>query len=211
VNVSSIDNTGSLPFAPGESPFRVKGTLFRGHLDWVVRKCPGGTAAMNAAFRDPRLASYFDQKFLASSWYDIIPVITSAYVVARLAKMTFPDFMRMRTRIQAEADLGGIYRLLLQLTSPVQLVTRYAAVQAQFFDFGTASGRLVERNHAEVEHRKVPAMFTDWFTNANEVYLELAVSRSGARNVRVATEPIVLAGDVHGVPAVDLKFSITWG
>jgi hypothetical protein len=210
VTAFSVDNTGPLPFPPGESPFHVKGTVYRGHLEWVAQKCPGGMNAMNAEFRDPRLAPYLARTFLASSWYDIIPVITSAYVVARLTRMSFGDFMRMRTRIQAESDLGGIYRLLLQLATPSQVVSRYAAVQTQYFDFGTSTGRLVDKKIAEVERKQVPALFVDWFTTAHEAFLEVAVGRSGARDVRVTSEPPALARDTHGLAAVDLKFTITW-
>jgi hypothetical protein len=210
MSLFSVDNTGTLPFAPGESPFHAKGTIYRGHLKWVAESCPGGLAAMNAAFRDQRLAAFFDQKFLSASWYDIIPVITSAYVVARLAGMTFVDFMRMRTRLQAESDLGGIYRLLLQMTSPAEVVSRYAAVQSQYMDFGVSSSRLVGRKNAEVERRQVPALFVDWFIPAHETFIAIAIGRAGARDIRVTPEPPVAAGDVHGLAAVDLRFSITW-
>src|SRR5262245_26306239 len=154
-----LDDTWPLPFAPGDSPFRIKGTVYKGHLEWVARNSPGGIAGMNRAFRDPRLAPYLAQRFLPSSFYDILPVITSAYVVARLCELPFAEFLRHRAGIQARSDLGGIYRLLLKFTSPSDVVSRYAAVQAQYFDFGFASAKLVAPRHAELERSQIPSMF----------------------------------------------------
>src|SRR5690606_38162592 len=61
----------ALPFAPGEAPFRVKGTAHRGHLEYVAQHVPGGVAAMCEAFEDPRQRAFFAQPFLAASLYDV--------------------------------------------------------------------------------------------------------------------------------------------
>ena len=36
----------ALPFPVGTSPFRIKGTSYRGHLDYAEAQIPGGQAAI---------------------------------------------------------------------------------------------------------------------------------------------------------------------
>ncbi len=210
LTVDPPDDLRPLRFAPGASPFRVKGTVYRGHLEWVAQNCPGGLGGMNRAFRDPRLAPYFDQRFLPSSFYDMIPIVTSAYVVARLCRLPFDGFLRQRTRLQAISDLGGIYRLLLKLASPAQVVSRYAAVQAQYFEFGTASARLVDPQTAELERRQIPDMLLDWFVPVQEAFLEVGLAGAGARSLQVLTDPPEPDGEMHGVPSSRLITRVTW-
>ncbi len=206
----ALDGTKPLPFAPGQSPFHVKGLVYKGHLDWVAANCPGGVEAQNRAFADPRVAAYFEQRFLPSSWYDLLPAIAAAYVVARLCGTTLAEFLRVRARHQAERDLGGIYRLLLKFTSPNQVVTRYAAVQSQYFDFGASSARLVGPGHAIVERRQFPVMMVDWMTPVQETFAQVAVAAAGGKRVKVETPPPPPDEPVHGVATVCLSCVITW-
>src|SRR3954447_20372280 len=109
-----LDQSRPLPFRPGEGPFRIKGVAYRGHLEYVAEHVPGGIAEMLAGFRDPALVQFFEQKFLPSSLYDIIPLVVAGYVCARQSRRTFYDFVRVRSRYQAQKDISGIYRLLIK-------------------------------------------------------------------------------------------------
>src|SRR5215831_579897 len=204
------DDIRPLAFAPGASPFRVKGTVYRGHIDWVTENCPGGVQGMNAAFRDRRLAGYLAQEFLPSSFYDILPVVSSAYVVGRLCGLPLDGFLRLRSRLQAERDLGGLYHLLLKLASPAQVVSRYAAVHSQYFDFGSAAARPIDRCAVELERREIPAILTEWFVPVQEAFLEVALAAAGAGNVRITTEAPEADGSTRGVPAVRLLTRVRW-
>jgi hypothetical protein len=205
-----LDDTGPLPFAPGESPFRIKGTVYRGHLEWVAENAPGGLEGVNRAYRDPRLAPYMSQQFLPSSWYDLLPVVTSAYVVARVCHLGFDEFLRMRTRIQAQRDLGGVYKLLLKLTSPANVVNRYAAVQQQYFSFGTATAELIAPRTARVQRGQIPQMVFDWMAPVQEAFLEQAIAAAGGKQVRAVTKPAIPDGESAGVPTVTLVSDASW-
>jgi hypothetical protein len=206
-----LDESKPLPYAPGDGPFRIKGTVYLGHLEYVAKNVAGGIEAMNNAFRDPRLARFFRQRFLSSSWYDIVPIITSAHTCARLTGVVVAEFLRVRTIMQAKRDLGGIYRLLLKLTSPAAVVTRYATVQAQYFSFGRASARSLGPTRAAVVRSDVPAMFASWFEPVNQAFLEFALGAAGAKRVVTATHPPEPCGQTQGVDAVNLVCEVSWG
>ena len=110
-----LDESKPLPCRPGESPFKIKGGAYRGHLDYVAEQVPGGVEEMLRGFRDPALAEFFQQKFLASTFYDILPLVVAGYVCARQARKSFSEFVRVRSRYPAERDVSGIYRMLIKL------------------------------------------------------------------------------------------------
>src|SRR4051812_30251101 len=94
-----------LPFPIGASPFRMKGSGYLLHMQYVDEHLPGGRAAMNAAIRSPELRAFFDQTFFASHLFDIYPLVTVGYTCARVVGTSFERFIRLRTRHQAEGDL----------------------------------------------------------------------------------------------------------
>src|SRR5579883_3482712 len=120
----ALDESKPLPFAPGDGPFRIKGAIYRGHLDYVADHVPGGIEAMLGGFKDPRLATFFHQQFLAGSFYDIVPLVVAGYVCARQSRKSFSEFIRTRSRHQAERDINGLYRVLLKLTTPSAVLGR---------------------------------------------------------------------------------------
>jgi hypothetical protein len=89
-------------------------------------------------------------------------------------------------------------------------VSRYAAVQAQYFSFGTAAARLVEPRSAELERRQIPAMPLEWIIPVQEAFLDVALGFAGARSLQVRTDEPQPDGDVHGVPAGRLVSRVTW-
>src|SRR5271165_5876625 len=106
-----------LPFVAGTSPFRIKGVAYQGHVDYAARFIPGGERAVIEGFRDPGLRAFFEQQFLAASWYDVLPIVPVWHVCARLLDQNPTDFLKVRTRHQALRDINGIYRFILKLAS----------------------------------------------------------------------------------------------
>ncbi|NLY94468.1 MAG: hypothetical protein GXY23_10635 [Myxococcales bacterium] len=127
----------SLRYPPGESPFHVKGIAYRGHLEYVEAHVPGGVDAMKAAFPDPAVAAFFDQVFLASNFYDVMPLAHAGVICADLTGLPFHEFVRRRTIAQAEADIRGVYKWLLSILSPRMIGSRLPKVLAQYLDYLT--------------------------------------------------------------------------
>src|SRR5262245_8543837 len=87
----------AFPFAPGASPFRIKGVAYRGHLEYAQAHVPGGVAGMLADLGDPRLRAFFEQRFLASTFYDVVPLAIAGIVCGARAGQSFLEFVRTRT------------------------------------------------------------------------------------------------------------------
>jgi hypothetical protein len=189
----------------------MKGVTFRGHMDYVEEHVPGGVAAMLAAFKDRRLADFFGQTFLPSSFYDVVPLITAGYVCARLSGRTFPEFVRTRSVFQAERDINGLYRVLLKLASPSLVLPRLPALIAQYCNFcGGSEYELAGPGRALLKGARMPLMVIPWFNLVNESYIEVVLARAGAKNVRVFHEPEEPSGEMHGFPAARLRYEVRW-
>lgn len=203
--ISDGEELRRLRFAPGESPFRIKGNGYRGHLQYVEKNLPGGIEAMLDAFDDPRLRAFFEQTFLASAFYDVLPLAHAGLVCADISGKTFYDFVYERTRHQAEDDVGGIYKWLLTLLSPRLVSSRLTKFMAQYFDF---VGFEIESSDSSAIHGKLtgaPPELRCWLTTVFEAYYRHVFKLGGVKEyaiefnkrtevVRVGVEPTIQIG-----------------
>jgi hypothetical protein len=201
----------ALPFAPGSSPFRVKGTAFRGHLDFVARKVPGGVDDMLARMQArPGMRAFYEQTFLASSLYDVFPLAWGGVVGGAMMGMSYLDFVRLRTSEQARSDVGGVYRVLLALTSPNAVAQRLPKLLGQYFDFGATEIEVNEPGRVVAKRTGIPAAIVPWYEKVTEGYCDVVITRAGAKEVRVESQR-ASAGTAHGMPMMDMRVEIAFG
>jgi len=210
VQPEPLDESRPLPFRPGEGPFRIKGVAYRGHLEYVSEYVPGGVAEMMRGFRDPALADFFAQKFLPSTFYDVVPLVVAGYVCARQSRRSFSEFVRVRSRYQAERDVGGIYRVLIKLISPMHVIERLSALQAQYLDFAEGGVEVVGERHVLLQRPRLPAMLAGWTATVLESYVDVLLTRAGAKSVLTRPRPLQPDGEVRGFAAVRWQCDITW-
>jgi len=199
-----------LPFPVGESPFRIKGSGYLLHLQYVDEHLPGGRPAMFAALADPKLRAFFEQTFFVSHLVDIFPLVVVGHTCARIQGVTFERFIRTRARHQAEGDLRLFRKLILRIASAEALATRIPAITASYFDFARAE---VLEKHPEaitaVLHG-VPKLIAPWMSYVTEETVRFMLEYNGVKDLRVRTisEPTEQA---HGQEIVSLRSQLKWG
>jgi hypothetical protein len=198
------------PRPPGDNPYRVKGTAYRGHNEYVAEHVPGGTAAMIAAFEDPALREFFAQPFLAATFYDVYPLAAAGHVCAALTDVSFAEFLRVRTRYQAERDARGIYKVLLKLTSAESVAMRLPRLIAQYFDFGTAEAHVIQPRFISGERGGTPRPLAEWYSLVQENYLVTVLELAGAKNVFVRTHRPRVTERIDGVDIVSFRADVKW-
>jgi len=202
------DDPEALPFPAGTSPFRLKGVVYQGHADYANEFIPGGERAVADSFRDEGLRAFFHQRFLASSWYDALPIVPVWLACARLLGQEANDFLRERTRHQAQRDIHGVYRFLLKLTSAESIAVRMPRVLQQYFDFGRTEASVVAPALVRARVTGVPMGLVPWFRIVSETFLQVALELSGARFVQIRRLAVDRDGTAHGVPLGALGFEI---
>jgi hypothetical protein len=201
-----IDETPPVP--PGESPFHIRGTGYLGHFAWVDQQFPGGRGAF-LDLLSPPMRAFFSQTFLAISMFDFLPLAAAGRVCARALGMKFVDFIEMRGRHQAQVDIGGVYRMLLKMTSPRLVAAKLPTIMSKYFDFGTVRPLSEEPRCVRFENASVPNILVGWFRGCYTGYVEVVVSAAGGHlpTLDIETAP---APDLHGFAACKIVGIVRW-
>ncbi len=161
-----------------------------------------------ALFEELGDASFLNQTFLASSFYDIFPMVQSSLACADVLGMPFLAFTEFRTRLQAREDFVGIYGILLQLASAKAIALRLPRFTMQYFDFGEVESRECSADVVEGLRTGVPAILVPWYEAVVRSYCEEALVLSGNPKARVECVGRALGPVVDGLETTDLTLRL---
>jgi hypothetical protein len=199
-----------LPFEPGQSPFHMRGNIYAGTRKFFDAHGPGGIEAVYREIRDPKLLAFFQQEFAADDWYDVLPVALLIRAEAKAMGLSVAEYMRARSRFQAQLDINGLHRLLLKIASPEMVAMRLPALLSRVFDFGEARAERRGRGHVTSSMRGWPLILGEWYLNAFNVYTETALRLAGAIQCTVRLAPPEPDGAQHGVETVSIQSDTLW-
>ncbi len=197
-------------FRFGESPFRVKGVLYRATRSYFETKVSGGYERLLTALRPPELRAFMEQTFLASKRYDVMPVPALIAHEARVVESSVEAYLLERTRWQAAQDIRGVYRLLLKVAHPAMIVGRLPRVLTQLFDFATVEVKVQGKNDVEAIFHGVPEPLEMWLSIGFSVYTESAMQAAGARNVKTDLSGTSTEGSKAGLDLRSLRMRVAW-
>lgn len=200
----------ALPFAPGEAPFRVKGTAYRGHLEYVEQHVPGGVRAMCEALEDARQREFFRQPFLAASLYDVFPLALAGVVCGKLTGQPYLDFVRVRSQAQARSDLTGVYKVLLAFASPQAVASRIPRLMGQYFDFGDTTIEERAPSWIVATRSGLPAPIAPWYAAVSEGYGRVVIAQAGGTEPQLDVVAVEPDGRQAGLDLVKLVFDLRW-
>jgi serine/threonine protein kinase len=200
----------ALPCAPGSSPFRIKGLGYRGYVGAVRKLLPGGVDELCAALDDARLHAFVRQPFLASAWYDVLPMYPLTAALAALVGRPYDAFVRAGILEQARHDALHVFHRMYDGATVEDLVRRMPRFDAQYFDFGRTVIGLQAPGHIVVELRETPAYATPWLGRMKSAYTEEAARILGARRAECVERPPAPAGSRDGFPLVSLAADLRW-
>jgi hypothetical protein len=197
-------------FAPGESPFRTKGNVYRGVLESADARVDGGRSAVIARLEDPRLQEFFRQTFLAASTYDILPLVAFGEAGAKLSGVTHAEFVRVGAAFTAQRDMRGVYKILLKLASPSAVVQRLPRILSQYFDFGKIEGRLTGERTYEARTYGIPRPLVTWIINVTRGFLPVVMESAGARDVTIEVGLAEVEREQQGIDLMKGSFVVRW-
>ena len=196
--------------APGESPFRVRGTSYVFHQQYVRERLPGGIQAQGDALSSLREHPFFSTLFLAGGWYDVFPLIAMGHACASVAGVSFDEFVRTRAKDQVDKDLRFVRRLLVQLANPDRVASRLPGVAISYFDFLTldtvqrSPGRTATRMHG------IPVLMVPWFRIVTSAFVQHVMTVNGAKDVRTEIREAKREPDSAGFEMTSVDFAIHW-
>jgi hypothetical protein len=199
-----------LPFAPGESPFRTKGNVYKSLFDSADTRVPGGRKAVLEQIDDPALAKFFSQNFLAASTYDVLPIVPFGMVGAKILNVPYLEFVRGGAAFTARRDMNGIYKVLLKLASPEAVVKRLPRILIQYFNFGKVEGNATSSCSYQARATGIPQPILLWVTNAARGFIPVVMAAAGARDTEVVIDAPEPDRKEHGVMLFRTSFEVRW-
>jgi hypothetical protein len=173
--------TPPLPCPAGESPFHIKGIAYRGLLLLVEHRVAGGLRALTEDIDDPKLLAFARQRFLASSRYDILPMLPLNATIAERLGRSLPQFAREAAVAQARYDALHVYRPLVEARTLVDVSSRLARFGMLYYDFGGYEGRDEGPGHVVIRRTGLPRYIIPWYAHMQAAYMEEIVRQLGAR------------------------------
>lgn len=199
---------GPLPILAGTSPFQIKGLSFLTIIEEANQHVPGGFAALRESLTDRTLVRFFEQTFLAMSYYDALPMLPLSIAYSRMRGIPFAGSVRERAVLRAQHDLK-IYRSLLRVLSPELVFAGLARVFPRYFSFSRATSNRIEPRRWEILVTELPAMLAPWFVHMAEGYLGEVLRAAG---VKPSIEIVSMTplSNPPGIEPVEIHFEISW-
>lgn len=196
-------------YSPGKSPFHVKGHVYRSSIDYYSHTLPGGVAQVFEQLDDAHRA-FFDQPFLAGSWYDALPLLPLSHAGANARGMRHYDALLERATAQAKQDVEGIYKGILRITSPELVALRVGRVLLQYFDFGRAYAQIVRPGTCEIVQSGVPASLVELGAPVAKGFVVTLVTMAGGQDVQFSAGSATPDGRVEGTPTMRVRYDVSW-
>ena len=207
---STVRISTQLPCKPGASPFHIKGIAYRGIVQFVDRRVPGGLEALERELDDERVVGFLRQPFLAASWHDILPMMPINAAIARLVGKPLDVVALEQGAQQASYDVEQVYRRLFDAMTFDNVQVILARFTRQYYDFGDGVGELVAPGHVLYRRLGVPEFIVRWFSPMHAAYGEQILRMKGATFVESTVSPPAQAGKRDGFPVVDIETHLLW-
>ncbi len=198
-------------FAVGEGPFRARGLAYVSALKYIQLRLPGGMPAFVAALgADHPFLPFYDQIFLVSGEYDVSPLLQIFLVCARIEGVDPGRFIIDRSRWSAEADTKGVWKPLLEASTPEGAAERTKHAFVRYFSPCSAQVLGVQPGRFEGELLRIPACMSGVYTSATTGFVEAALALAGAPGAKTQWQRPVPDGMVSGVAVEKIRFLVTW-
>lgn len=196
-------------YAPGDSPFHVRGSTYIGIRDYVDKRIPGGMETVAKALPEGPHRAFVLQTFAAASWYDAMPIRPITEIIAKLEGRDWAESVRGRAEELARRDLNVFRRFLFKATTPEKVVDKLQRAALQYFDFGEAEILEAAAGSSRVAYHGVPQPLGSWFLPMLEGYATVLISTAGAKQLEIKGR-LIPTGAKDGMPLVDVRMTMSW-
>ncbi|APR81627.1 Hypothetical protein A7982_06976 [Minicystis rosea] len=198
-------------FPIGQGPFRARGLAYVMALKYVDTRFSGGRPAfLEALGASDALAAFYDQIFLVSGEYDVSPLLRLYLVCARSEGIDIGRFIEDRARKSADSDAKGMWRPLLNASSPEHMADRTHLAFNRYFPPCQATPLAARPGHFEGRLSKLPSSMTGLYTSATAGFICAAVELAGGIAPTIEWDRSSTDGQISGVSLEKVRFTVKW-
>jgi hypothetical protein len=204
-----VFDEADLPCAVGESPFRIKGVAYQ-HTFGTCDKAPGGREAVLAAIPSRAGREYLAQTFLASAWYDVLPMVWLDAATAHVRGLPPELALRNDSIDLARTSLRGIYKSMLQILSSATVASVLPRLMNTYYSFTSSRAERVGPTEVHAVVAGMPALLRDWYMVSGTAFGEEALALSGTKSPSLVWLPPKPSGMKDRFALNELTCRITW-
>ncbi len=202
------------PYRWGTSPFHARGSVYREEIalaDRLLEKV-GQPRSLDFVKKhgDPALDAFLAQRFSASEWYDIVPVLYFAAIVARGRGVAFTQHVRDSALAHAENALTGFTSIVLKLVSNESVATWLPRISGWYHDFGTTETKVIGPRHVRGVRTGLPALYVQPWAITAMHFAEHVLGRAGAKEPRAHALEAQPDGTRDGSALYRVTFEVKW-
>jgi hypothetical protein len=200
---------GERVYAPGQSPFHVRGLTYLGVREHADANIAGGMAALAAALPEGPHRSFAGQAFSPDAWYDALPLRPITEVLAKLERRGWEDSVRARAEDAARRELGLLGRMRMLTGSPERAVERLQRFVSDTFDFGKAELGEAAAGQARLVVHEVPQPLGSLLLAMLQGRGSVLVSTAGGKLIKHGGRliPTTQHGEIN---LVDVRVELSW-
>lgn len=207
---AALKTAPPLPVPPGRSPFQIKGNTYRGVVA-RAQSLPRGLDGLCEKITDPEVRYFLRQPFLASSLYDLLPILPITFAFAELVGIPLDELVRSGTTAQAGYDARTIFRTVIEVRPIDEIPERLARIGARFYDSGTYSkenralpltGSRTGKNEVTLLHAGMPSYVLPWYEPMIAAYTTAIAEFVSGRSVEGTTFEVTARGKNGPFPVV---------
>jgi hypothetical protein len=152
--------------------------------------------------------AYATRPFLASDWYDAMPLAYLNDAVARHKKIPLVELGATLGAFHARASLSGMYQALMNLFPSQSLAAWLPKLLGLNNDFGRVLTTQVATRHFRVVRTGLPRFNVFGWCVVAQGFLREALRMGGVRSVAMAPLEPELDGEVEGYPTYKVPFDL---
>ncbi len=200
------------PFALGEGPYRISGLVYQGQKKAYAKRWKGGHQEVIALLRahDQAYADFFDQTFLSTRQYDLFGIVAVSAVLSRAVGQTHHDFIYEYSKRQFEIDTGGLYRIVLRLTSPSRIFQTLVDSELYYYNFAPLAMAELRPNGVKCVKKGFPILLSGWYDIVVHAYTDVTMARCGVKDYHLSIEKEPTGEFVETVELCNYHIEVNW-
>ena len=201
---------GPLPVPAGTSRFCIKGDFYRHMAETIVHLDAKTSGGLSALLAREGLRDFMTQQFLATSFYDNLPL---PRLTMCIAEVTQRDVFALTTKMgesSAERSMSGVYNRLLAPLTTTTFHRHFPGVISFFYNYAPLTVTLAaDGKSAELVRKDLPLAVAEWWCLVSVPFVKMPLEKNGAVGVDVKwrVAPSKAAG---AVPLGDATWAVTW-
>ncbi|HEY2516456.1 MAG TPA: hypothetical protein VGI39_36550 [Polyangiaceae bacterium] len=214
--LSVSDSFFALPPSPpapaGRYPFHVRGSVYVRDLEcYRTTLTADQLARVLSSLPDPSYPPFLSQAFVATHWYDLLPLLYLRTAVAKVRGVPAATVVREVMAHQLRHSQGGVTGILLKEVSASSVAAWVPRVSESHYDFGRVETSVIGPSQVRCVRFGVPRPVVRFWSMAISVFIEAALLQAGAKAPRLRYLEATSQGEDRGHEVFTVPYELTWG